>query len=98
MPRIPVILLLVILPISGCTDFHELDGQISAQARAADFPSLLPLDQILSGAQDVQITPETTAGLSARLARLRARAARLRGPVLSRSDRQQLRAAVQRHQ
>ena len=82
---------------AGCSDFPQLDNAVSETARNADFPGIVPKSQILANANDVQISPQTTAGIRNRASGLRARAARLRGPVLSSATRARLRAAMARH-
>ena len=83
--------------LAGCSDFPELDNAVSPTARKAGYPALLPIDQLIAGAQEVQITEETISGLQSRLARLNARAARLRGPVIDATTRARMRTALARH-
>ncbi|MEO9819956.1 MAG: hypothetical protein ABJ370_13930 [Paracoccaceae bacterium] len=64
---------------------------MSPAARDADFPALVPLDPLLASIGSSGVDPqETVKTLEGRLALLRARAARLRGPVLDRSSRERL--------
>ncbi|MEP2767689.1 MAG: hypothetical protein ABJU46_04305 [Paracoccaceae bacterium] len=64
---------------------------MSPAARDADFPALVPLDPLLASIGSSGVDPqETVKTLEGRLALLRARAARLRGPVLDRSSRARL--------
>ncbi len=83
--------------LAGCSDFPELDDAVSPTARKAGYPALLPIDQLIAGAKDVQITEETVSSLQSRIARLNARAARLRGPVIDAATRARMRAAIARH-
>ena len=83
--------------LAGCSDFPELDAAITPAARQAGYPSLMPIDQLIAGAQDVQITEETTTTLQGRVSRLKGRAARLRGPVIDGPTRARMRAAIARH-
>jgi outer membrane murein-binding lipoprotein Lpp len=83
--------------LAGCSDFPELDNAVSPTARKAGYPSLLPIDQLIAGAKEVQITEETISTLQSRIARLNARAARLRGPVIDAATRARMRAAIARH-
>ena len=72
-----------ILLIAGCSDFPEVGSDRSAQADAADYPTLLPIDTLLAhgdGAEDSEAEIEI---LRARAARLRARAAALRGTAIN---------------
>lgn len=81
----------------GCSDFPELDAAVTPAARQAGYPSLIPINQLIDGAQDVQITPQTVANLQGRVSGLQARAARLRGPVIDAATRARMRAAIARH-
>lgn len=96
MPRPALILALTAALLAGCTGFPRLDGTISAHARRADYPRLAPIDQLIAGADDQQITDVTIGGLQARIAGLRARAARLRGPVVDPATRARMQAALDR--
>lgn len=83
--------------LAGCSDFPELDAAITPAARKAGYPSLVPLDQITSGAQEPQITEQTIATMQARVASLNARAARLQRPIIDSATRARMRAAIARH-
>ncbi|KPU84125.1 hypothetical protein JI58_05695 [Marinosulfonomonas sp. PRT-SC04] len=83
--------------LAGCSDFPELDAAITPAARMAGYPSLVPIPQILTDAQDVQITEQSVANLQGRVGRLQARAARLRGPVVDSATRARMRKAIARH-
>lgn len=75
--------------LGGCAEFPQLDGTISAAQSDAPFPDLIPLAPIIARATaPSRAAPEgVEAALGARLANLRARAAGLRGPVISPADR-----------
>lgn len=72
-----IIAVFALLPLAGCGDFPELNVVTPDQSNA-DFPKLVPIEPLLAAAQTVQITPESQTALDARIARLRARAARLK--------------------
>jgi len=95
--RIAVIFTISATLLAGCSDFPQLDSAISPAARNAEYPSLVPISQIISGAADVQITEQTVSTLKGRISRLNARAARLRRPVIDNATRARLRAAMNRH-
>ncbi len=79
---------LACLPLAGCAQFPALEGTIPPELEAAPFPDLVPIAPVLAKAKEGGVDPVATrAGLDDRVARLRARAARLRGPVLSRAER-----------
>lgn len=96
MTRAALILSLALL--TGCTQFPELEAATSAEARAAPYPRLVPLEGLLAGAQVTGLEPETGTRLAARAAALRGRAARLRrAAALSPADRAMLLRAIERH-
>jgi hypothetical protein len=76
-----------LLFLAACAQVPALDGRIPAADRAAPPPALVPLGPILALAGAGAPAPVT---LEARLDRLSARAAILRGPVLSAADRARL--------
>lgn len=80
--------------LAACTDMPELNGTVPPALESADFPRLIALEPVLAGAQDVQITQETGAAITARVARLRARAARLRHSVVDQGTRARMRDGV----
>ena len=75
----------------GCTQFPELDRTLTPALEAQDYPALVPLAPVLASAQTTTVEPaQTSAALDARISALKARAARLRGSVLSGAERQRL--------
>ncbi|MEP3845630.1 MAG: hypothetical protein ABJM43_09855 [Paracoccaceae bacterium] len=83
--------LTLICGLASCATFPELDSSFSPAARTADFPALVPLEPLLAQNAGTGTNPqETVKTLEGRLASLRARAARLRGPVLDRASRARL--------
>ncbi len=84
--------LVATLVLAGaCTQFPELDRTLTPELEAQSYPALVPLAPILASAQSTTVEPaQTNAALDARIAALRARAARLRGSVLSGAERQRL--------
>ena len=83
-PDIPMRLLLpCLLLLAACTEFPALEGTVPPAQANAPFPALVPLAPLVAQAE----TPQTDAAgaeaaLAPRLSALRARAARLRGPVI----------------
>ena len=67
--------------VAGCARFPALDSLVTAADRAAPFPALIPLDQLL-GAADRLGDGAPPMAQSGQIAALNARAARLRGPVI----------------
>ncbi len=91
-PRRPLGLtaLTLTLALSACTQFPELDQNTSAETRRAPYPDLLPVEDLRARLDAPRVTDQTTLSLEARVARLRARAARLRGTVIDDTSRQRL--------
>lgn len=67
---------------AACTQFPQLDGTVPPEQAAAPFPDLVPLGPVIARAGDSRAETIQT-DLGPRLANLRARAAGLRGPVIS---------------
>ena len=82
------------LAVAGCAEFPDLNSTVSPELETAAFPKLVPVEPLLARADEVQITDETSAGIAARVARLRARAARLKGSVVDRGTRARMRDGV----
>jgi len=97
--RKAVFLLCFSFGLTGCAEFPELESAISDRGRAAGYPALLPMEDLLARANAPTRLDETTgAGLAARAAALRARADRLRRmPVVDAAARRRMLAAVARH-
>ena len=78
------------LPLMACADIPDLHGTVSPATETAPYIDFLTIDQMQALAGAPAVEPEDP--LAARLARLRARADVLRGPVFSGSDRARLSA------
>lgn len=75
----------------ACTQFPALDRTLTPELVSADYPALVPLGPVLAAAQTGTVEPaQTSAAIDARVAALKARAARLSGSVLSGAERQRL--------
>lgn len=97
MRRFAAVFAITATALAGCSNFPELDAAVTPAARTADFPSLVPISPLIAGAQQVQITEETVATLQGRVSGLKARAARLRGPIIDGATRARMQAAMARH-
>lgn len=86
----PVVFLLVLISLAGCTQFPGID-EMSA-TRSGPAPTLVPIDTLLAAADAP--TPARATDLAERAARLKARAALMRGPVLDPATRARLAAAM----
>jgi hypothetical protein len=77
--------------VGACTQFPDLDRNITPELASADYPALVPMDPILTQARTIKIEPvQATVAIDARVAALKSRAARLRGSVLTGRERQRL--------
>ena len=77
--------------LAGCTQFPQLDHTQTAQLEASEYPALVPVEPLLAQATQGRVDPvQTQSNLQGRVSRLRARAARLRGSVLTGAERQRL--------
>ncbi len=91
--RFPIFILAATLLVASCATFPELDDTVSQSDKDAPYPTLANLDELLSS-QPAQ-TPGTDPTIAdSRLASLKARAARLRGPILTRAERRRLQGGV----
>lgn len=89
------IVLGLIAGLAACSQFPPLDESLSPGAKSAPYPDLVPVEDLRAQAAGLQIGDQTLSGIEARVARLKARAARLRGTVLSGADRARLAQVVQ---
>jgi len=77
--------------LAACTQLPPLEHTITAEMEAAEYPALVPIAPLLAEVQATNTQPQQeTAAIDARISALRARAARLRGSVLSGSEQQRL--------
>lgn len=76
------ILLVVVLAVTACTNFPEIEEANRSAAPVGDPPPLLPYTELVATTAGVPTTtPSSTDDLEARAAALRARAAILRQPA-----------------
>lgn len=88
----PIVAACVLL--GACTQFPDLDARLDSAAAKADYPALVPVEPLLAGTEQAQITPQTHTDLTARISALRARAARLRGTVIDSATRTRMASGV----
>jgi len=87
--------LALLLP-AACTQFPVLDSRATPEMLAAQYPALVPIDPLLARAAADQIdATQTENAMDARVAGLQARAARLRGSVLTGTEKQRLDEGLQ---
>ncbi|QUJ75211.1 hypothetical protein KDD17_09260 [Sulfitobacter albidus] len=88
--------LIFALGLGACTTFPQLDHTVTPALEEAAYPALVPLAPIVAQATTPGVVPaQANAALDARISRLRARAARLRGSVLTGRERQRLAQGLQ---
>ena len=80
-----------LLCLSACAPFPEIGGSVAE----GPYPTLAPIDTLLD-APEPQATPEEATNLANDADNLRARAERLRRPVLTRAERARLTGGVRR--
>lgn len=85
-----------LLLLVACADNPVVPGTLTEADRAAPFPDLVPLSQIVGNTTAPQVTDASIAQFDSRLARLRARAASLSRPVVDSGTRARMQAAITR--
>jgi hypothetical protein len=68
--------------LTACARMPDLDANVTPAARAAPYPKLVPVGPLLAEAQETRTARTTQAGLDARGAALRARAAQIQAAAL----------------
>ncbi len=99
MPRALILAALPVLLLAGCTEFPELDARIPEADRVVPPPALIDVAPLLASAAALEggarLTSADRSQADQRLARLRARAAALRGAeVVDAATRDRLRSGV----
>ncbi len=87
--------LILIVPMTACTQFPELDALIGDDIKGTPYPKLVPIEPILNlpeGQSINRVAIENT--LTTRVADLKARGAALRGDVIDRKTRQRIAQGV----
>lgn len=88
-------LILPLFLLGACTQFPALDDSVPDAAARAEYPDLVPLDPLLSSLADAPTkNTEIESNLQSRVAALRARAARLRRPIVDPATRARMRTGV----
>ena len=79
--RLPFLLSLI--GLAACADVPALEDRIDAAARDAPYPALINIDPLLAQASTATPALAIEQDVTARAAALRARANRLRGPIIA---------------
>jgi hypothetical protein len=88
------LVLVGILALPGCTQFPDLDKRLTEADKAAAFPTLVPAESILSGADMVLIQPETQTEIEDRITALDRRADGLRATGFDPDTRARMQSGV----
>ena len=67
---------------TACTQFPVIEGRVSDDVRDGPYMDLVPVETLRAGLPETQVTDADITAVEARIARLRARAARLSGAVV----------------
>ncbi|MEQ8877199.1 MAG: hypothetical protein RIC49_12385 [Phycisphaerales bacterium] len=107
MPLRPYLVLCAAALVAACGTFPQLDAAVSDEAWASDYPALVPAETLRARATARPVSADGTTldaaaspapEIDARAARLRARAAGLRGEVIDGSDRDRLNQTIEWHE
>lgn len=91
------LVLVLALTASACADYPQLEAAVSPQARAADYPAILPLGALLARQSAATTAIDLAGPLPARAAALRRRARALSAaPVVDAATRARMQAALAR--
>ncbi|MEQ9176964.1 MAG: hypothetical protein RLP16_07655 [Alphaproteobacteria bacterium] len=103
MPLRPTLAFCAAALVAGCSTFPQLDAVVSDEAWASDYPALVPAETLRaraaarapSGAATPLDAASPAPEIDARAARLKARAAGLRGEVIGEADKDRLNQKVE---
>lgn len=92
MRPLPACLALILL--AACAEPYPLAPDLAASGADAPYPALVPVEQISAQVPPVTTTAATSEAIGSRADRLRARANRLRGPVIDTRTGERMRRGV----
>ncbi|SHG84455.1 hypothetical protein [Marivita hallyeonensis] len=73
--------IIVVVSLSACAEFPDVDAALAKGDATRDYPALLPFEQLLN-AEEPRLADTDDEALRARADALRGRADALRGPVI----------------
>lgn len=91
----PALALLLWAVVTACTPFPQLDDTVGDDLKNAPYPRLVPLGTLDNRLAQSQLSDQSLTGMEARIDRLRARAAGLRGTVIDAPTRRRMSGGVQ---
>ncbi|RXV59257.1 hypothetical protein C6W92_15575 [Roseovarius sp. A46] len=89
--------LAALIALAACTEPYPLAPELAASGADAPYPDLVPVERIAARvppATDDRTLPARTEAIDSRAARLRARAERLRGPVIDTDTKTRMRGGI----
>lgn len=86
--------LAILTCLAACVQFPALDGTVTEADRTAPYPALIPLAPLIARAGGLDQPVIQSGPLDARIARLNARAAALRGAIIEPATRARMQAGV----
>ena len=95
-PRLSALsVVLVIVLVTGCAEVPPLSDELRAERGTIAYPKLIPAGEITGQVPPPATDARSAPDLEERAARLRARAARLGGPVIDAETRDRMETGVQ---
>ena len=91
--RAPALCFALVFTLAACAEPYPLAPELAAEGKDAPYPALVPVEQIAAQVPPAATAPPTEA-IDSRAARLRARAGRLRGPVIDAETDERMRRGV----
>lgn len=93
-PGTYVIVTTAVLLATACTQFPVIEDRVSEDVRDAPYMDLVPIETLRTGMPEDQLADTDATAVEARVARLRARAARLSGAVVDNQTRTRMSQGV----
>jgi hypothetical protein len=80
--------------VAGCADIPQLEIPVSDRARAAPYPTLISVEDILAPAPPDETSENAAANFATRSSALRAKTTRLSGDVIAPDDHSRLKLST----
>lgn len=92
--RPPALCFALVFTLTACAEPYPVAPDLAAEGADAPYPALVPAEQIAAQVPPATATATPTEAIGSRAARLRARAKRLRGPVIDAETNERMRRGV----